>query len=205
MISPFFLSILKAPLKFLIICFFFLFSECLLAKFHFEPYAGYGITLTNDRPLNEDSIADSLDYVRGLQFYHGVLGGARVGYTRLGLATGLDITLGRMAGQSNSLTPILYGVFLSYKLPVLFRIYGVLIPGGQLGSWPLSHIRVIPQYQGDGQTQICEVWGGKAGINYLSLPFISINFEYQPSWIPASEACQQIWSHSLIAYINLTL
>ena len=206
MIFPFSFPILKTSLKFFTACFLFLFSECLLAKLHFEPYAGYGVIFTSDRPLNiqEDSISDSLNSIKGIQFYHGFSGGARVGYTRLGLAAGLDVTLGRMAGQSNSLTPILYGVFASYKLPVLFRIYGVLIPG-RIGSWPLSHIRVIPKHQGDGETQHCEVWGGKAGISYLSLPFISINFEYQPSWIPSGGACQEVWSHSLIAYINLTL
>ena len=185
-------------------CFLFLFSVDCLAKFHFEPYAGYGLTFTGSQLFNptEDSPSTSYRHVQEGEFYHGFSGGARIGYSRLGLAFGLDLTWGRITGSSNNLTPVLYGAFASYKLPLFFRVYGTLIPG-HLGQWTLSHMYITPR--SEDRSTVCAAWGGKLGVSYLSLPFLSINFEYQPLHISGPENCQSLLSHSLIASINFIL
>ena len=190
--------------KVCVFCLLFLFSESPLAKFHLEPYIGYGATFTG-KPLNvsEDSISTSARNIQEGGLYYGVSGGARVGYSRLGLAFGLDLTFSQMTSSSHTLTPLLYGVFASYKLPLFFRIYGALIPG-RLWQWPLSRIYTAPRQQ-NADTTTCEAWGGKVGISYLSLPFLSINFEYQPVYMSGPKNCQGILSHSAIAYLNFTL
>ena len=185
-------------------CLLFLFSEFSLAKFHLEPYIGYGIAFTG-KALNvrEDSISTSVRHIQEGEFFYGVSGGARVGYSRLGLAFGLDLTFGQMTSSANNLTPVLFGAFASYKLPLFFRVYGALIPG-RLWKWRLSHIYTTPRGL-NARSTICDAWGGKLGISYLSLPFLSINFEYQPTYMSGPENCQGILSHSAIAYLNFTL
>lgn len=184
----------------------FLFSGPLWAGLHFEPYAGYGALWANDRLLNvrTETLSSSYEYIQEGRFYHGASGGARVGYSRLGLAVGLDFTLGRMWGVSEDLAPVIFGVFASYKFPALFRIYGVLIPG-RLGSYPLSRWHIIPKRQTEDPAPFCNAWGGKAGVSYLSLPFFSVNLEYQPLQVSGSGACKSVWSHSVTAFINFIL
>ena len=142
----------------------FLFSGPLWAGLHFEPYAGYGALWANDRLLNvrTETLSSSYEYIQEGRFYHGASGGARVGYSRLGLAVGLDFTLGRMWGVSEDLAPVIFGVFASYKFPALFRIYGVLIPG-RLGSYPLSRWHIIPKQQTAEPAPFCNAWGGESG------------------------------------------
>ena len=190
-------------MRFLISFLFFLFSAPSLAKIHFEPYAGYALTFIGSKTLNipENSVSTSIRQVQEGQFYHGFSGGARVGYSRLGLAFGLDFTLAQMIGSTHSLTPLLFGVFASYKLPLFFRVYASLIPG-RLGI-PVSRVYKT-MYQG-GQPSECDAWGGKLGISYLSVPFLSINFEYQPIQMSGPTNCQNQFSHSLIASVNFIL
>ncbi|MCY4512842.1 MAG: hypothetical protein OXB86_04060 [Bdellovibrionales bacterium] len=191
-------------MRFLIIFLFFLFSAPSLAKIHFEPYVGYAVTFTGDKAVNipESSVSTSIQKVKEGQFYHGPSGGARIGYSRLGLAFGLDFTLSQVTSPTHSLTPVLFGLFASYKLPLFFRVYASLIPG-HLGL-PLSYIQKNPRYPG-GESAKCNAWGGKLGISYLSMPFLSVNFEYQPIQMSGPTNCRNLLSHSLIASINFIL
>ena len=183
--------------------FFFLFGKEALAGLHLEPYGGYGITLTNADPFpvrSDSHLLDSLNYTRQGKLYHGISGGVRLGYTRLGLAGGVDFTADWLSGREEALVPVLAGLFVSYKLPLLFRVYGSFIPGG-LDRLPLNRVHVTGR-AGNANFS-CHSYGGKAGVSYMSLPFVSVNFEYRP--LKASAPCGNQWFHSLIAYINLTL
>ena len=190
-------------MRYLIFSLFFLFSSHSLAKLHFEPYAGYTLTFTGDQSINipENSVSTSIQQVQEGQFYHGPSGGVRVGYSRLGLAFGLDFTVSQITSSTQILTPLLFGVFASYKLLLFFRVYASLIPG-RLGI-PIS--RVYKTRHQRAQSSVCDAWGGKLGISYLSMPFLRISFEYQPIQMLGPPECQNLLSHSLMASINFIL
>ena len=124
----------------------------------------------------------------------------RLGYSSLGLAVGVDFTVGRWTSMykegfkdfraKENITPILPGIFVSYKMPLLFRAYASLIPH--------SPVQFIDE---ERASKYCKKSRGmKLGISYLSLPFISVNFEYMPLYIGGQDCGS--WSHTGTAYLN---
>ena len=185
--------------KYFLLILIFLTRPALSQAVHWETYVGYGVLIFNEKNLDAGiTVRDSIDYVKTSEYYKGALGGIRLGYTNLGLAVGLDFSTGRMQSDETSLAPLLWGVFASYKLPFLFRAYGVFIPPS-LKELPFNKVVVSDS---SGTTHCSESWGGKMGLSYLSIPFLSVNFEYQPVQIAGAD-CRAGWSHSFLAYLNL--
>ena len=198
--------------------FFGLFAE---AKIHVEPYFGYGVMWSRPIPLQAvkegiqdiqretdqatralkgiDNVQKSLEFIQKTTLYRGSSGGLRLGYSNLGLAFGLDFTygsFGRSSGTSdvNNLKFFLPGIFASYKLPLLFRVYGSLIPN----VYKLSFVELRKP---DNTKVGCSGPGIKGGVSYLSLPFVSVNFEYQALRTNPTPQCGNIY-HTLTAFLN---
>lgn len=168
------------------------------AKVHIEPYAGWGVTIISSEPLtkeNSNSAINTIGYLRKGEYYQGPTAGMRLGYSKLGLAVGVDFTTGHWdsIGNQNKKTiiPIMPALFVSYKLPLLFRAYASLIPQS------ITRINTSENSQNCTGTR-----GGKLGISYLSLPFLSVNLEYMPLYIGGNNCSS--WSHSGTAYVNFT-
>ena len=188
---------LKATVIFIIF-----YTPLIEAKIHIEPYVGYSFTAIgaeNFSPslLEKNNVDKKTQEViaelRKKQFYQGISTGMRLGYSTLGLAVGLDFTVGywkSLFGEDftsfrdrQTVIPVLPGLFVSYKLPLLLRAYASLIP----------QANVILQTKEEDKN--CSgSRAGKIGISYLSLPFLSVNFEYLPLYIGGG-ACQ-FWSHT---------
>ena len=187
-------------------------SSLSFAKIHIEPYFGYSFTVIGYENFSKQMYAEQENKSEGIQqkleaigntsFYHGITPGMRLGYRTLNLAVGLDFTFGywkslykkgfpAFRGQQN-LFPVLPGLFVSYKLPILFRIYGTLIPQAS----------VLVQTQ--DQSQSCNQSRAiKFGFSYLSLPFLSVNLEWMPLFIGGKGNCS-FWSHTGSIYGNIT-
>ncbi len=175
------------------------------AKMHIEPYAGWSFIYTNSRPFTGnilDRPADSINYVTEGRYYHGLTSGMRLGYSSLGFAVGVDMTFGYwkfLYGKSPSAhsqeTALLFlpGLFASYKLPLLFRIYAVATPHAYL---------YFRDQKSDSFDKSCKSSGAKLGLSYLSLPFFSVNFEYIPMYIWGSNCGS--WAHIGTVYANFT-
>ena len=212
-------------MKHFILILFFL-TPITEAKIHIEPYAGTGVMWS--RPINfnsiktelntiqnqdnqvsqiqsgVDSLQKGLGYIQSTVIYRGYIGGLRLGYTSLGLALGVDMAYGifnKFSGEDsklNGLNFLLPGIFASYKLPLLFRVYGSLIPN----TYKISYLKM--RYK-NGASVTCNGAGAKFGLSYLSLPFVSVNFEYQGIYgtTPLIE-CKKHF-HTLSAFVNLMI
>ena len=184
-----------------------LFSPLGFSKVHIEPYIGWSLTYTNKRPLQKDILtsgSQSFQYFTEGRYYSGPTPGMRLGYSSLGLALGFDFTFGNWISiyrnnkdnvesftNKETIRPILPGLFVSYKLPLLFRAYASLIPQA-----PIQFTSADEQ-----ESSYCkESRGLKLGLSYLSIPFISVNFEYLPLYI-GGENCGS-WSHTATVYAN---
>jgi len=177
-----------------------------LAKIHIEPYAGWSLTYTNTKPIQEKTLnkaRESLNYLKEGRYYHGLIPGVRLGYTSLGLAVGVDMTFGfwkslyrenfTSSSDQETVFPLLPGLFASYKLPLLFRVYATVIP-------PFARLYFKNER---GILKSCDRSGGaKLGLSYISLPFFSVNFEYMPLYIRGTDC--QTWSHTGAIYANFT-
>ena len=173
-----------------------------MAKIHIEPYVGYSFTAVGKENFSEE-LLEKRDIDKKTQqiitefgkqqLYQGISPGMRLGYSSLGLAVGIDLTWGYWKSvfsenftpfkDRQTIIPLLPGLFVSYKLPLLFRAYASLIPQASVQ---------LKTKEGD---QRCKgTRGGKIGISYLSLPFLSVNFEYLPLYI-GGQGCQ-FWSHT---------
>ena len=180
----------------------FFFTPLSSAKIHMEPYAGWSLTFTNSAPIARETFNktnSAIKYARTGRYYTGPTAGMRLGYSSLGLAVGVDLNLGywkslykeesKDSRNKETIVPTLPGLFVSYKLPVLFRAYATLIP----------YARV--QLENEQTNLTCSKSKGvKLGISYLSLPFISVNFEYMPLHI-YGDNCNTM-SHTGTAYVN---
>jgi len=167
----------------------FLIFNCLIlssmsfAKIHIEPYAGWSLSFINQKPIDVKQVQGTLDAVNYLnegRYYLGLTAGMRLGYSSLGLGIGIDMTVGNWESwlkegfknfsesETETINPFLPGIFASYKLPLFFRSYASYIP-------PLSHVIL----KKDTKTRTCKSpQGFKLGVSYLSLPLVSVNFEY---------------------------
>ena len=179
----------KLFLKYFLFC-FLLFPQLSFAGWHLEPYAGAGLVFSSTAKENQSKVSWLL---KG-DLYRRVALGARAGWTKLGLALGLDLSGSQHSSIKSieeSFWTVLPGAFISYKLPLLFRAYGVIIPHG-----------FFIKTEGAGNVST-PVRGVKLGISYLSVPFLSVNFEYQPTYLSATGESPGIWMHGLTAYLNL--
>ncbi|MCY4321241.1 MAG: hypothetical protein OXC37_02390 [Bdellovibrionaceae bacterium] len=188
---------------------FLFYSPSLLSKIHLEPYIGYSFTSLGTKNFSKDLLEKQeldkktnqiITELSKNQFYQGISPGLRVGYSSLGLAVGADITMGYWKSlfdknftsfkDKQTIIALLPGLFISYKLPLLLRAYASLIP----------QANVILQTK-KGNKNCNKTRGGKLGLSYLSLPFLSINFEYLPLYIGG--VCN-LWSHTGTVSANLT-
>ena len=165
------------------------------AKLHVEPYAGFSLSWTTGKKSGPDvTTASGITALINGPYYAGPNMGMRIGYSSLGFAVGGDFALGRwMAVGTNrkeSLTPFLPGLFVSYKLPMLFKLYAVGIPYASAQAVSGEHKKT------------CLTQGVKLGGSYISLPFLSINLEYMPLHF-GGKSCN-IWSHTGVIYANFT-
>lgn len=184
----------------------FLFPSLSFAKIHIEPYIGWSLTYTNKRPLQKETLNSALQsfqYFTEGRYYTGPTPGMRLGYSALGLAVGVDFTFGNWVSiyrdefipftNQETIRPILPGLFVSYKLPLLFRAYATLVP----------HAPVQFTSKNETKSTYCSQSRGlKLGISYLSLPFLSVNFEYLPLYI-GGDNCGS-WSHTGTVSANFT-
>ncbi len=193
-------------MKYFLILFLLTASLPSLAKIHIEPYAGYGYTIISDKLLPEKinaketigKIGSSLSYVIDGKKYSNIVGGIRLGYRSIGLAVGVDLSMGKWKSitGSETLTPMTAGVFASYNLPLLFRVYGVIIPK------PFARVSATNKDNSKTPLSCNRSGGGKLGLSYLSIPFLSINFEYQSLFIDGDAKICGTWSHSGTVFLN---
>ena len=179
------------------------------AKVHIEPYVGYSFTAIGTENfsrhlLEKQDINKKARQIKAelgkKKFYQGISPGMRLGYSSLGLSVGVDFTWGywkSVFGENftsfkdrQTIISLLSGLFVSYKLPLLFRAYASLIP--QAGV----QIKTKEGSQGCNKSR-----GGKLGLSYLSLPFLSVNFEYLPLYIGGSDC--RFWSHTGTVSANI--
>ena len=180
------------------------------AKFHIEPYLGYSFTVINQEKFSLEAFRqkNTLEKLQGVSdqvgtssYYHGITPGMRLGYSALNLAVGLDLSFAywnsfykkgieEFAGEQY-IIPVLPGLFVSYKLPLLFRAYASLAP-----------IAWVSIQTKDINKKCNRTQAFKVGLSYLSLPFLSINIEYLPMYINGSD-CNS-WSHTATVYGNIT-
>ena len=152
--------------------------------------------------------------------YAGAALGGRVGWSKLGLAFGLDLS------GSHYMTPVIFasveerfwtilpGAFVSYQFPIFFRVYGSLIPYGfvlsatrngcsaALLEKPLmEECSLIPQNIKNEKPVIRSL---KLGVGWTGLPFLSINLEYQPFYFIAkgNTKRERFWTHGVTAYVS---
>ena len=189
-----------------IFCFY---TPLALTKMHIEPYIGYSFTALGKKNFSKDffnaqgidnKAEQAITELGSKKFYQGISPGMRLGYSSLGFAVGVDFSWGYwksvFSGRGASIKdrqtiiPFLPGLFASYKLPLLFRAYAGIIP------------QSIIQIKSGGE-DLCSkgtARGGKIGISYLSLPFLSVNFEYLPLYI---SGCPHVWSHTGTVSANI--
>ena len=175
------------------------------AKVHIEPYLGLSWTFNNSKPLkvDRDQMKETLRSFQGGRHYGGLNTGMRLGYSAMGLAVGGDFSIGRWFSlykddwtsflNKEALTLYAPGLFVSYKLPLLFRVYATLLPQ------TFVHVSESEEHR----ARYCRAGGAKLGLSYFSLPFVSINFEYLPMYIGGGN-CHS-WSHTGAVYVNFVL
>ena len=192
------------------VCFFLLIPCFSLAKFHIEPYLGYSLTLVSQEKFSIEAFRkkNNIETIKAISeevgknsYYHGITPGMRLGYSSLNFAVGLDLNFAYWTSlykqgvknfyNQQVIMPVLPGMFVSYKLPLLFRAYATLVPIGTVS------IQTQDVYKSCTRTQAMKI-----GLSYLSLPFLSVNFEYLPMYINGSE-CRS-WSHTATVYGNIT-
>ncbi len=175
------------------------------ADFYIEPYTGYSLALVNPKAAPQPAegslktVRNAAGYLLDSRYYAGPMLGVRAGYKSLGLALGADAAAGMWGGlgSERGMTPFLAGLFVSYRLPLLFRVYAALMPGVFVPG--LSFARI----SGPGTEEravSCQIMGGKIGLSYFSLPFLSLNLEYMPLYIKG-RSCGAL-SHTATAYLS---
>ena len=115
--------------------------------------------------------------------------GARVGYDFLGFGIGIDTLLSgkytySLAGVSTDTTPTQFGLFASYKFPILVRGYFTYLTSAKEKNSSGSEVSGT---------------GTKIGIQYTGLPFIAIGLEtYTGSYKDAASSAETV-SHTNLA------
>ena len=189
---------------------------------YLEPYLGLGLLIgdvSTSSANNSDTVkGKSNNWLLNGGLYTGTALGARVGYKKLGLAFGLDFNgnynyqLGASKEKESFIT-ILPGAFVSYKFPILFRVYGTIIPYGFLKNAPgsikedcLSNAAKTkcPFLQTNIKNEKPIIRSLKLGVGYTGLPFLNINLEYQPFYFIATGNTKRegFWTHGITAYVS---
>ena len=186
-------------MEFLLCLLILSFSSLIRAKIHIEPYAGLSATYTNSRPLVQKA-NEAVQFLREGRYYAGLTPGMRLGYSSLGLAVGMDMSVSYLRSLDKkpfkteapeALIFYLPGFFVSYQFPLLIRAYATLIP------------KALVQFKTGEKISHCnQSRGAKLGVSYLSLPFLSVNFEYLPLYT-GGENCLS-WSHTGTVYANFS-
>lgn len=176
--------------------------------------SGEGAVFKNVGP-NENTERNSWPVIG--DFYIRTTLGGKVGWSKLGLAFGLDLSGGYynnmviFGGVREEFWTVLPGAFLSYQFPVFFRVYGTLIPHGFVLSATedkdcLSNITshkcsLLPQ---DIKKEKPVIRSLKLGISYTGLPFLNLNLEYQPFYLIATGNTKRegFWTHGITAYVS---
>lgn len=201
----FFRSARSAPLFAALLLGFSLPERRAAADFYIEPYTGYSFALVNPKAAPQpaegslETARNAANYLLDSKYYIGPMLGVRAGYQSLGLALGADAAAGIWSGwgSDRGMTPFLAGLFVSYRLPLLFRVYASLMPGVFVPG--LSFAR-ISGTGAEKQAISCPIIGGKIGLSYFSMPFLSINLEYMPLYIKG-RSCSAL-SHTATAYLS---
>ncbi len=96
--------------------------------------------------------------------------GARVGFSNMGFALGVDYDVAKYTDDSSpkaDLTSNDLGVFVAYKFPILLRAYLTYVPSPELKS--KTSVSDITFSSGNLT---------KLGVGFTGFPFININLEY---------------------------
>ena len=182
------------------------FPSLSLSKIHIEPYVGLNFTFVNSNSSIKEfsnQTVKTISHLKEGKYYGGFIPGVRVGYSFNGLAVGGDFSVGRWISlykenfvsfySQETITAIMPGLFVSYKLPLFVRLYAALIPK--------APVQFASQRNG---SRFCNKSKGvKIGVSYISLPFVNINFEYLPLHI-YDKNCSS-WTHTGAVYANFIL
>lgn len=149
--------------KFLSVAVLFLGMSTAHAGFLLDPYFNY-------------VASGSADFASGASVTGTELG-ARLGWDFMGLGVGADVLASgkytySLNGTTADSTPSYYGVFVSYKFPIIIRAYAAYL---------LSNKENISggDFKGSGM---------KLGVQYTGLPFVAIGLEYFSSSYDKIEA-----------------
>ena len=152
------------------------------ADISIEPYIGLAIGgegETNFGTLNQNGIENNFS---GIQF------GSRVGYSTLGFTFGIDFSLGSISVDSSNPSTSFYaksdnlkvnqtGIFVSYQLPILFRMWGTyFINANASGD---DQVNLMEDQLFDAADDFSSGSGIALGVGYTGLPFVSLNLEYR--------------------------
>ena len=173
------------------------------SQMHIEPYVGLSFTFVDSNSSIQEfssQTAKAINHLKEGKYYGGFIPGVRIGYSFNGLAVGGDFSMGRWTSlykedfvpfySQETITAIMPGLFVSYKLPLFVRFYAALIPK--------APVQFASQKNG---SRFCnKSKGAKIGVSYISLPFVNINFEYLPLHI-YDENCSS-WTHTGAVYAN---
>ena len=132
---------------------FFTFVMQAKASILIEPYVGYA--------LNGNVESGSTD-----EDYSGTTIGGRLGWQQLGLFAGVDYRLSNYDVDGDELKESQYGVMVGYDFPILVRVWGEYILGGE---GDLDY--------GSGSSTLNNPSGTILGVGFTGLPFVSLNLE----------------------------
>jgi hypothetical protein len=123
------------------------------AGFLVDPYLGYIVSGTTS--------ATPAPTVSGNEL------GVRLGWDWMGFGAGLDATVSgtysyAASGTTTSMTPMHYGLFASYKFPILFRAYATYFTNTKESQDSNNYITGTAT---------------KIGVQYTGLPFVAIGLE----------------------------
>lgn len=142
------------------------FNQAAQAGVLLEPYLGYVSGQTKQ--------ASTANFT-GTEF------GARVGYTTLGFALGVEYAATSFTDDStpkNDLKGGDLGVFVAFKFPVLVRAYATYFPSSEIKDTASGGIDTTLK---SGNVM-------KLGVGFTGLPFINVNLEYITSSYSKAEA-----------------
>ena len=141
--------------KNLLVLLFFAFVMQAKAGVLIEPYVGYAMngSIEVDVPG-----ADEEDY-------SGTTLGGRLGYQFLGLFGGIDYRLSNYDVDGDELTESQYGIMVGYDFPILVRVWGEYILGGE------------GELDSTGSPKLKDPSGTILGVGFTGLPFVSLNLE----------------------------
>lgn len=210
---------------------FLLLPQQSFSDLYLEPYLGLGVLVRKAEPsvFKISSLKEAKEQSNSWpiigDFYIRTALGGRVGWSKLNLTAGLDLSgshynNGVIIGINEKFWTILPGVFLSYQFPGFFKVYGTLIPHGFIMSTMQKKLCRIQTTDGSsclfktgGSPSIQNIKSEKPVIRSLKLgvsyaytgfPFLNINLEYQPFYFTATGNTKRegFWAHGIAASIS---